>query len=222
MIFAEILCVLLLGTASYFAAYCYFRDLSCRSLPVREALVMTRNRLFFLLGAALSGAILIIMFHWKYPDTGLIHRLKRLSLVMLMFPMAAVDLRQQKIPNPFLLAALIVRLLFLAAELIINVHSAWATLLDGLVGAAVLGLFFFLLLLVFKNSIGMGDVKLFAVMGLYQGLWGAMNAVFFSLIASFFVAIFLLITRKKGRKDSIPFGPCILLGTVLSIGLTGM
>lgn len=53
------------------------------------------------------------------------------------------------------------------------------SLKDGVIGAAVIGLFFLLISLIFKNSMGMGDIKLFALMGLYQGLWGAFNSVFF-------------------------------------------
>ena len=78
------------------------------------------------------------------------------------------------------------------------------------------------MLLIFRNSIGMGDVKLFALMGLYQGLWGAFNAVFFSFVVSFVAAVALLATRKKNRKDVIPFGPSVLLGTILAVSLSGI
>ena len=74
----------------------------------------------------------------------------------------------------------------------------------------------------FKNSVGMGDVKLFAVIGLYQGLWGAVNSVFFSFIVSFINAVVLLITRKKKKSDVIAFAPCIMIGTVMAISFAGM
>ena len=44
----------------------------------------------------------------------------------------------------------------------------------------------------------------------------------FSFIISFFVAIYSLISRKKTKKDAIPFGPSLLIGTYLSIFLCGM
>lgn len=101
-----------------------------------------------------------------------------------MLPIAAVDLRVQKVPNKLLLVALAIRVLIYIAEFIVSVPAAVNTLKDNLLGAIIIGAFFLLLLLVFKNSIGMGDIKLFAVMGLYQGLWGAINSVFFSLMVS--------------------------------------
>ncbi|NLJ15657.1 MAG: hypothetical protein GX346_00795 [Clostridiales bacterium] len=143
-------------------------------------------------------------------------------LVLIIFPIAAIDLKLQKIPNCFILSALVIRGLIYIAEFIISVPAAFSTLKDGFLGAIILGGFFLLLLLIFKNSIGMGDIKLFVVMGLYQGLWGAINSVFFSLIVSFFISISLLIGKKKGRKDTIPFGPSVLLGIIIAIALSGM
>ena len=53
----------------------------------------------------------------------------------------------------------------------------------------------------------------------YDGIWGA---VFASLVLSFLLAVFLLVTKKKSRKDVIPFAPAIVLGTFVSVFLTGM
>ena len=57
--------------------------------------------------------------------------------------------------------------------------------------------------------------------GLYQGIWGATNAVFFSLLVSFFLSVVLLILKRVTKKDVISFAPSILLGTVISILLSG-
>ena len=73
-----------------------------------------------------------------------------------------------------------------------------------------------------KNGIGFGDMKLFIVMGLMLGLDGIWGAVFLALIVSFLIAAFALITKKKTRKDAIPFGPALVIGTYLSICLSGM
>ena len=141
---------------------------------------------------------------------------------MIMLPIAVVYLIVQKVPNKLLLVALAIRVLIYIAEFIVSVPAAVNTLKDNLLGAIIIGAFFLLLLLVFINSIGIGDIKLFAVMGLYQGLWGAINSVFFSLMVSFVLSVGLLITKKKGRKDTISFGPSIFIGTIIAMGLAGM
>ena len=80
----------------------------------------------------------------------------------------------------------------------------------------------FLCTLLMKNSVGAGDMKLFVVMGLLLGMHGIWGAIFASLIVSFVVAIVLLVSKKKTRKDAIPFGPALVVGTFLSVFLTGM
>jgi len=59
-------------------------------------------------------------------------------------------------------------------------------------------------------------------MGLFQGIVGVISSLFLSLLVSFFVAIALLITRKKTRKEAIAFAPSVLIGTAVSMFLTGM
>jgi prepilin signal peptidase PulO-like enzyme (type II secretory pathway) len=75
---------------------------------------------------------------------------------------------------------------------------------------------------IIRNSIGFGDMKLFLVMGLLLGTRGIWGAVFLSLIVIFFISVFALITKRKSRKDLIPFGPALVIGTYLAVYLTGM
>ena len=166
--------------------------------------------------------MLVALFNTIYVSHSIIHQLKLLVLIDSILPMAAVDYKKHKIPNPFLIVSLVLCMVLYIAELVFSPSTVLDSLKDGVIGAAVIGLFFLLISLIFKNSMGMGDIKLFALMGLYQGLWGAFNSVFFSLLVSFFLALGLLISKKKKRKDSISFGPSILLGTIIAIGLSGI
>lgn len=216
----DIIISVILLLAGYVYTCYYFNDIKGFVVD-KKALRITRNKLFYLLIGIAAAGTLIVLFERLYTlDT--IPQVKLLSLVMIMLPIAAVDLRVQKVPNKLLLVALAIRVLIYIAEFIVSVPAAVNTLKDNLLGAIIIGAFFLLLLLVFKNSIGMGDIKLFAVMGLYQGLWGAINSVFFSLMVSFVLSVGLLITKKKGRKDTISFGPSIFIGTIIAMGLAGM
>lgn len=210
----------LLTAAGYVFVCCYLQQVGFRVID-RQILKITPVRLGYLIANVVGIGTLLVIFEAVY-SLDVIRQIKLLVLVAVLFPAAAIDFRVQKIPNQLLAAALLMRVLIYAAEFAVSVPDAVNTLKDGLLGAAVIGGFFLLLLLVFKNSIGMGDIKLFAVMGLYQGMWGALNAVFFSLLVSFFLSIVLLITRKKSRKDTISFGPSILLGTIIAMALAGM
>ncbi len=151
-----------------------------------------------------------------------IERIRLLCLTGTLIPAAAVDFRAGKIPNQLLAASAAVRLLLYIPEFILFGRSELTELKSDLLGAAVIAGFFLLMLLVFRNSIGMGDIKLFAVMGFYEGISGVLNSMFWSLAVCFVIAAALLVTKKKGRRDTIPFGPCALVGTVFSICFAGM
>ncbi len=214
-----VLAILLIISGYAFA--CFY--LNNKTIKDKDFSVLkpTRNKIIYLSISLISVALLVSMFEIVYKVSTIQH-IKLLTLVLFMLPISAIDFRLQKIPNQLTLAALAARLLIYIPEFIISPSYAFSVLKDNLIGAVVIGGFFLILLLVFKNSIGMGDIKLFALMGLYQGLWGAVNSVFFSLVASFVLSIGLLITKKKGRKDTISFGPSILVGTIVGMALAGM
>ncbi len=216
----DIILSLILIFIGYISVCYYLNNIAWISINL-TVLRPSKNKIIYLSLEILTVAFIIVLFQAVY-KLDVISQIKLLVLVLIIFPIAAIDLKLQKIPNCFILSALVIRGLIYIAEFIISVPAAFSTLKDGFLGAIILGGFFLLLLLIFKNSIGMGDIKLFVVMGLYQGLWGAINSVFFSLIVSFFISISLLIGKKKGRKDTIPFGPSVLLGIIIAIALSGM
>ena len=216
----DIVLSVLLITLGYAYTCFYFNGVKWNNISF-ACLKPSKNKILYVVGAVSIVALLIGLFETVY-NLSMIPQVKLLSLVLVMIPIAAVDLRVQKIPNNLILTAIAIRVIIYIAEFCISIPYAVTILKDNLLGAVIIGAFFLILLLVFKNSIGMGDIKLFAVMGLYQGVWGAINSVFFSLLVSFVLSIGLLVTKRKGRKDTISFGPCILIGTVIAISLAGM
>ena len=221
MIFlADILISIFLIALGYMAVCYYFCGLKWNSKNI-EVLKISKYKAVYLVAQCCVVAIMMLVFYKIY-HLELLPQIKLLALVLILFPIAAVDYRIQKIPNQFLLAALVIRALIYIPEIILSPRRALVLLGSDLLGAVIIGGFFLLLLVIFKNSIGMGDVKLFFVMGMFQGLWGVINSVFFSLFVSFVISIVLLISRKKNKDDAISFGPSILFGTIIGICLAGM
>ena len=70
-----------------------------------------------------------------------------------------------------------------------------------------------------KGGVGMGDVKLLAVIGAYMGSGSIMAAAFLSVAASAFYSIVMLLLKKIKLKEEIPFAPFIFIGTVLTMAL---
>ncbi|MGY1712391.1 prepilin peptidase [Geodermatophilus sp. SYSU D00758] len=132
--------------------------------------------------------------------------------------LAAIDLRHRLLPNRVVfptLAAGVVLLTGAAA-----VAGEWPALLRALLaGAAVFGVLLGMAL-VSPAGMGMGDVKLGAVLGLYLG-WLGWPHVVLGLFAGFAVqavlALALLVVRRIGLRSELPFGPALLLGTGLVV-----
>ena len=133
--------------------------------------------------------------------------------------LALVDLRHKTLPNRVTLPALGVGAVLLAVAALAT--GEWPPFLRAALSAVVLFVVFFALVMISPRSIGMGDAKLAALLGLYLGWLGA--AVLLLGIAGGFVvqavlALLLLLTRRIGLRGELPFGPAMLLGAALVIG----
>lgn len=97
-------------------------------------------------------------------------------------------------------------------------HAALATIIDAAIGAAILLVVSGLYWLVRRRSgMGMGDVKLLAMitafLGLPVGLFGFFAGV---LMAAIFAASLLMLRKARGL-DRIPFGTFLAAGAIMSI-----
>jgi len=133
-----------------------------------------------------------------------------LLLVTALVPITLIDLELRLIPNlitgPAALAA-VVAIAALDPDF----------LPEALIAGAAAGGFFLLAALMYPRGMGMGDVKLAGMLGLYLGRAVA-PAVFIALIAGVAVGA-AVIARKgaaEGRKTAVPFGPFLALGGIIA------
>ena len=131
---------------------------------------------------------------------------------------ALVDLEHYIVPNRILIVALAlgVPLLVLPAA----VDDRWGDVRGALVGAVV-GLALLLVIhLVNPRGMGMGDVKLAGVEGLYLGFLGVRH-VLFGLFLGFLLGavggLVLIATGLRSRRDHIPFAPFLAAGALLTV-----
>lgn len=75
-----------------------------------------------------------------------------------------------------------------------------------------------LLYLIGRGALGAGDVRLAPTLGAFLGWYGP-RAVFYGVFLGFVtatvVSIVLLASRRLGRKDEIPMGPFLMVGTLI-------
>ena len=122
--------------------------------------------------------------------------------------LALIDLEYKLLPNKLTLSGLALGLLF---SLLGWNLSFFSSLLGGAVGFGLL----FAIALLSRGGMGMGDVKLMALIGSFLG-WKAVFYVLFggALFGSVGGLIYLYVT-KQDRKTPIPFGPSLALAAFL-------
>jgi leader peptidase (prepilin peptidase) / N-methyltransferase len=134
-----------------------------------------------------------------------------IALILLVVPIALIDLEYRIIPN---------KLTALGAVLAVAIGLALDPGGEGgrLIAGAAAGGFFLLAALAYPRGMGMGDVKLAAVMGLFLGASVA-PALLIALLAG--VAVGAVVIARKGaqagRKTAVPFGPFLALGAVVAV-----
>jgi len=134
-----------------------------------------------------------------------------LVFVVLLVPITLIDLDHHIIPNVLTGIGAVG-----AIALVLAFDSG--SLTENLIAAGAAGGFFLLAALVYPAGMGMGDVKLAAVMGLYLGRAVA-PAIFVALLAGTVVGAFVIARFgvKEGRKKGIPFGPWLALGGIVGV-----
>jgi leader peptidase (prepilin peptidase) / N-methyltransferase len=133
-----------------------------------------------------------------------------LALCAVLVTVTLTDLERRVIPNAVLLVGALVGAGIAAA-------SDPGSLPERALAAAGAGGFLFCVALAYPRGMGMGDVKLVAVMGLYLG-----RAVAPALLIGFAAGalVGLVMIARQGsvaRKRAIPFGPFLALGGIVGL-----
>ena len=93
-------------------------------------------------------------------------------------------------------------------------------LVDGIMASVTGFVAFFLLAVISRGGFGGGDVKLIGAMGLWLGSDLLLTTVIVGTILGGFVALLLLITKKRGRREYYPYGPYFAITGMIMFLLT--
>ena len=133
--------------------------------------------------------------------------------------LTVIDLQHRLLPNRVLAPATGIGALLLVVAAAGG--QDWAGLLRAALAAGVLFAVFLVLALISPGGMGMGDVKLAGLLGLYLG-WLGWPVVVVGAVAGFvaqaLLALVLLAARRIGLRGELPFGPAMLIGAAVAVG----
>ncbi|MBI2876898.1 MAG: prepilin peptidase [Candidatus Tectomicrobia bacterium] len=167
-----------------------------------------------------------VSISWQYPLvellTGLtyllIFRVFGLSLASAVYAVLAtaliivsfIDLEHQIVPD-------VITLPGLALGLLLSTLFLPITFLDALVGALLGGGIFYAIAMIYEGGMGGGDIKLIAMIGAFIGWRQVLLTIFVAAFIGSLIGGTLMVTKKRKRKDPIPFGPFLALGAIVAL-----
>ena len=90
-------------------------------------------------------------------------------------------------------------------------------IVSRLIGLVAVSVPLFLISFFISGAFGGGDVLLMAAAGFFLGWQNVLVAFFIGLLIGGVYGIFVLITRKKGRKEHFAFGPALCIGIAVAM-----
>jgi len=160
----------------------------------------------------LTGLIyLIIYMGYGLSIQTLIYIILSSALIIIAF----IDLNEQIIPDVISLPGIVI-------GFILSFFVSYISFVDSVLGIFVGGLIILIIGLVGsvifkKEAMGGGDVKLAAMIGAFLGWRYIIISLFLGFFLGALAGIFLIMTKIKSREDVVPFGPFIVLGSLITL-----
>ncbi|WP_344888751.1 A24 family peptidase [Actinomadura meridiana] len=167
------------------------------------------------MATALLTAVTFSLLGWRVGPEPVLPALLYLAAAATL--LGFIDIKTKRLPDRFTLPSYAaVALLAAAAPFSDNGPER---LLHALIGMVALFALFFLQAFFVPSGIGMGDVKLSGVLGLYLG-WFGRDTWILGLLTTYLLGalagITIMIVRRT-RKGEFPFGPAMLAGTLIAV-----
>jgi len=169
---------------------------------------------------------------WQYPLVELATGLLFLSIFNFQFSIFNLiiacflivifiyDLKHYLIPDKVIYPAIAISLIFnfLPHQIFGGGSNQFSIFIYSILSAFGAAAFFtFIVLISHEKWMGMGDVKLAFLMGLFLGFPNILVALFLAFFIGATVGLILITLGKKTLKSEIPFGPFLVSGTFLAL-----
>ena len=154
----------------------------------------------------LAGITFVIVFQkfgWSFQFV------KWIIFAVLLFVTGAIDLIEGVIPDVIVVPGLITGVIF-------SIFNGKSSFLQSIYGLLFMAVFFLIIILLTRGGMGWGDLTLGIMIGSFLGFKLSLITLVFSFIIGAISGLILIVLRKKGRKDAIPFGPFLSIAAFVA------
>ena len=136
---------------------------------------------------------------------------------------SGIDLKEFWIPDTVSIGGIFLGLVFSYFFPILhsttdNLDGLLSSIIGFISGSAILILIAYLAkIILHKNGMGMGDVKLLGAIGAFTGWKGVIFSIFFGSLVALLISFIFIFLRKKSLRDQVPFGPYLSFACIIYI-----
>ncbi|MGO4492123.1 prepilin peptidase, partial [Arthrobacter sp. 2YAF22_2] len=158
---------------------------------------------------AVATGVLCTLLAWRFGPAPALPAF--LLLAVAGVQLVRIDILHHLLPN-----RLVVPLLGAGMMLLVGASVAlggWEKLARGLAGGVILFVLYFILALISPKSLGMGDVKLAAPLGLYLGYLGWAQLFYggaLGFVAGGIASAFVVLKNRGNKPKEVAYGPSML------------
>jgi leader peptidase (prepilin peptidase)/N-methyltransferase len=155
----------------------------------------------------LCGLLYVFLYHrFGFSGQGLVFALLATALLLVSF----IDLAHKIVPDVITLPGIL-------AGLFASLFYTPVGIVNAIIGMCLGGGLFFLVAFLSRGGMGGGDIKLVAMMGAFLGWREVLVTIFLGALLGAAVGVGLMLLKKKGRKDPLPFGPFLAIGALIAM-----
>ena len=163
---------------------------------------------------SISIAFIVLLFVFGPGVDFVINAFVTILLIISFF----VDLKAQIIPNETNFIGFLVGIVLAFVKFTIDGALGLNAIIGMIAGAGIFLLIALFSLLVYKKvGMGLGDVKLMGMLGLFFGFANTVQIFVLSFLIGAIISIFLLVTKIKKSDEYIPFGPFIVMASFITM-----
>ena len=160
----------------------------------------------------LITAALFVLVVWQTPLGPLVF--SRLLLVSILIALFGIDLEHQILPNSITLPGVAIGVLFSLIAPPGWQDALLGTLLGGGILYAIAGAYY---LWRREEGMGMGDVKMLAMIGAFLGWKAVLVTLVLSSFSGAIIGVIMLSVQKRDMKFALPFGTFLAIGAVVTM-----